>query len=51
MLPKIIMLDGRKAAGPRPCRARQKLSITSLTENPATNDQMDNHANPATYTG
>ena len=37
---------GRKAAAPKPCRARQKSSISGLILNPAIILQVRSHARP-----
>ena len=50
-VPMSMTPAGRNAAGPSPCRARQKSSIRLLFEKPATRDHTMNHARPARYTG
>jgi len=37
---------GRKAAAPRPCRARQKTSIRGLVLKPAIRDQIRSQSRP-----
>lgn len=51
MLDINIKLAGRYAAGPRPCNARQIMSMIRFFEKPAMIDHIDSHTIPRMYTG